>query len=140
MHKVYCEHNAITKRLRVLQDRGQIELVHYPVDPDSRTKHIRKLAVPSEVQWKDANVLWENGDLNWDSIKGSEHWREILRVVGPQNRRDALHVDSAYKTGCLCLVTKDSDILKVREELAALLKLNIFSPDEGGLYLLLGAP
>lgn len=137
MHKVYCEHNSITKRLRELQNSGQIELVHYPVDPDSRTKHIRKLAVPSEVHWEDANVLWEKSDFTPDSIKGSEHWCDILRIVGPQNRRDALHVDSAYKTGCFCLITKDSDILSVRKELAALLKLSIFSPEEDALYAFL---
>ena len=139
MHKVYCEHNSITKRLRELQRNGQIELVHYPVDPNSRTKHIKKLAKPSEVRWKDANVLWEKSDSTSESIKGSEHWNEILRLIGIENRRDALHVDSAYKTGCICLITKDGDILKVRHELTALLKLNIFSPVEDNLYVFLKA-
>ena len=137
MHKVYCEHNSITKRLRELQRNGQIELVHYPVDPDSRNRHIKKLAEPSEVQWDDANVLWGKADSTWDSAKGSKHWNEILSLVGTENRRDALHVDSAYKTGCICIVTKDGDILKVRDELTALLKLNIFSPEDDTLYAFL---
>ena len=111
--------------------------MHYPVDPNSRNRHIKKLAMPSEVNWEEANVRWENSDFTWESTKGSAHWREILKIVGSQNRRDALHVDSAYKTGCFCLVTRDSDILKVRKQLHTLLNLNIFSPEENELFALL---
>lgn len=64
---------------------------------------------------------------------GSQHYETILNIVGRDNRRDALHVDSAYKTECDCMVTVDSDILGKREALIKLIGLPIFSPDEKAL-------
>jgi hypothetical protein len=69
--------------------------------------------------------------------EGSEEYEVILEIVGRQNRRDALHVDSAFKTGALCLVSEDKDILGVRDRLFDLLGLRMFSPSEDALYALL---
>jgi len=59
---------------------------------------------------------------------GSEHFGEILAILGRENRRDALHVDSAYKSGCGAFVTTDSDILTHKEKLLALLGIRFLDP------------
>jgi hypothetical protein len=140
--KVYCEHGALTKDLRDLKRRGCIELIHFPYDPDGRTKHISATAVPSEAQWRDMNVTWDEARFSWEDCQGSEHFEEILRIIGTANRRDALHVDSAYKSGCACFVTEDRDILSKSELLGALLGLRFFHPRQHGseLQQFLGGP
>jgi hypothetical protein len=52
-----------------------------------------------------------------------------MKIIGPENRRDALHIDSAYKTGCAAIVTNDGDIRDHKNELEALLGLLIFHPE-----------
>ncbi len=51
---------------------------------------------------------------------------EILKIIGPSNRRDALHVDSAHKSECRAFVTTDSDILIHRKRLESLLGVRFF--------------
>lgn len=128
--KVYCENNAITNDLKDLQRSGAIELIHYPYDhPSSRTRHISRSAVPSEKRWCDANTTWEEaGDLKWNDLAGSEKYNEILTLIGKNNRCDALHVDSAFKSKCVCLVTRDKDILAHRDRLAEMLGIRFFDP------------
>ncbi len=56
---------------------------------------------------------------------------EIERIVGRDNRRDVLHIDSAYKSCCACFFTRDrSDIIANRTELETLLGLRFFHPDD----------
>jgi len=126
--KIYCEHGAITTGLRALQREGLIELVHFPYDPESRARPIAPTAMPSDAQWRDLNVSWEELKGTWDDFTGSEHLPEIRRIIGPENRRDTLHIDSAAKTGCVAMITVDRDILDHRNELEALLGLKFFHP------------
>jgi hypothetical protein len=56
MLKVYCEHGAITAGLRARQASGGIQLIHFPYDPNSRSKHIKPTAEPSLAQWRDMNI------------------------------------------------------------------------------------
>lgn len=126
--KIYCEHGALTAELRAAQRDGRIELVHFPYDPESRPRHIAPSATPSRAQWCDLNIAWNESSAGWDDFKGSEHLPEIIRIVGAANRRDALHIDSAYKTGCAAMVTADRDILGHKAELEALLNVRIFHP------------
>ncbi len=42
-----------------------------------------------------------------------------------------MHVDSAYKSGCKCFVTRDKDdILSKRESLEKLLGIRFFHPED----------
>lgn len=127
--KVYCEHSALTKAVRNLQKQGLITLLHFPYDPDSRSRTLSTLAIPSEAQVRDLNLSYSELPGSFDDYSGSEHYRAILTVVGPANRRDALHVDSAFKSGCSLFLTRDSDILRCREELTALLGILFLHPD-----------
>ena len=126
--KIYCEPGALSKELRALQREGRIELVHFPYDPDSRSRAIAPSAVLSDAQWRDLNTTWDELGGTWEDLKGSEHLNEILRIVRPENLRDALHLDSAYKTGCAVFVTVDRDILDHKEDLEKLLSIRIFHP------------
>ncbi len=127
--KIYCEHGALTDELRAFQREGKIELVHFPYDPESRARAIAPSAVVSNAQWRDLNVKgWDDLGRTWGDFAGSEHLEKIKRIIGPENRRDALHVDSAYKTGCAAIVTVDNDILDHKDELEALLGLRVFHP------------
>jgi hypothetical protein len=128
--KIYCEHGALTADLKTLQREGRIELVHFPYDQDSRARAIAPSAVPSDAQWRDLNTTWEELPGTWADYQESRHLPEIRRIIGPANRRDALHLDSAFKTGCAAMVTADRDILDHRDKLEALLGFRIFRPDE----------
>lgn len=41
MVKIYCEHGALTSDLRMLQREGLVELIHFPYDPNSWSRHIK---------------------------------------------------------------------------------------------------
>jgi hypothetical protein len=130
--KVYCEHGAITGPLRDLQRQRRVQLVHFPFDPNSRSRHIAATAVPSDAQWRDVNLSWaELKELGWTwgDLEPSPHLARIAAIIGPGNRRDALHIDAAYKSGCRAFVTRDTDILNQRDELAALLGISFIEPD-----------
>jgi hypothetical protein len=128
--KIYCEHGALTADLKALQRDGRIELVHFPYDEDSKARAISPSAIPSDAQWRDLNTgSWDALTGSWSDFEGSPHLPEIRRIIGAENRRDALHVDSAFKTGCAAMVTVDQDILDHTAKLEALLGLRIFHPD-----------
>jgi hypothetical protein len=130
--RVYREHGALTADLRGLQCRGLVQLVHFPYDPNSRSGSIAPAAASSAVQWRDLNLSWQElkdrGDT-WNDFEGSRHLPEILSILGASNRRDALHVDSAFKDGCRAFITRDTDILAHRARLEALPGLRFFNPD-----------
>ena len=56
MHKIYCEHGALTERLNALRDRRLIELVHFPYDPGSRLPNSSN-GVPSAAMIADLNMM-----------------------------------------------------------------------------------
>ena len=135
--KIYCEPGALTSELKALQRRGIIELIHFPYDPDLRTKHISPSGIPSEAQWRDMNLSWDElGDVTWNGARGSVVHPEIQRIVGSANRRDILHLDSAYKSGCRALLTADRDILDHQAELESLLGIRIFNPQSEAVALM----
>lgn len=129
--RIYCEHGALNERLRRLQNEGRITLVGFPYDPNSRSRAIRTLASPSRAKIGDLN--FRIGDMKFPigEMVGSEKHAEIESIVGRGNRRDVLHIDSAYRSRCACFFTRDrSDILAKRTELEALLPLRFFHPDD----------
>ena len=128
--KVYCEHGALSRKLRALKSRGIVQLVHFPYDSDSRSRHLAATAAPSEAQWRDMNVTWGEATFAWDECGGSQHFAAIRQIIGPEHRRDVLHVDSAFKSGCACFVTVDQDILAKRRKLESLLGIRFFHPEQ----------
>lgn len=128
--KVYCEHGGLNRKIREMERRGFIELVHFPYDPNSRTAKLSNLATPSQAQVKDLNVPIGELPGSFKDYSGSAHLGEIVSIIGANHRRDALHVDSAYKSGCSAFVTRDSDILKHRRALEEVLQMCFFHPDD----------
>ena len=129
--KVYCENGALTAGLKALQRSGVIELVNFPHDPNAWSRAISPTAKPSALQYRDI-VLPLKVPINctYDELGvGSAMYPRILAIVGAGNRRDALHVDSAYKSGCRAIVTTDNDILAHRTELEALLSIAVLPAD-----------
>jgi hypothetical protein len=129
--RVYCEHGALHSRLRRLQREGRVTLVGFPYDPDGRSSVIREVASPSRAQIGDLNLPIGEMSFPIGEMVESEKHSEIERIVGRGNRRDVLHIDSAYRSHCACFFTRDrSDILANRTELEALLNLKFFHPDD----------
>lgn len=133
--KIYCEHGAMTPMLRSLQHQGLAELFHFPYDPDSRSRHL-KISLPSLAQWRDMNLSWNEATFPWNAVAGSQYLSNIIEIVGAGNRRNALHIDSAFKTGCRIFVTRDEGILSCRQDLEALLPIRFFHPDRDSNTLL----
>lgn len=127
--RVYCEHGALTPEIRACAQSGLIELVHFPFDPDSHTRKIPGIAEPSNAQIRDLNLPIKDLPGSFSDYKGSEHFEEILAILGREHRRHALHVDSAFKSRCSAFITRDSDILKHKAQLLDLLGIRFFDPD-----------
>jgi len=128
--RVYCEHGALTVEIRKWACEGRIELIHFPYDPDSHTRRIPGIAEPSGAEIRDLNLPISDLPGLISDYNGSVHLHEILTIVGHENRRDALHVDSAFKSRCAIFITTDSDILQHKEQLKALLGIRFYHPSE----------
>ena len=134
MLKVYCEHNAFRPILREYQEEKRlIELYHFSYDPNSKTGRLKRIPIPSALEWKDLTNVGEWDPLtqfNWSDFPHSQHFDRILAIVGNDSRPDALHIDSAFKEGCRLFVTTDkTDILSNKDELEALLGIRFTHPD-----------
>jgi len=139
MQKVYCEHGALTLRLKDLRHRGIIQLIHFPYDPRSRLPNSSK-GVPSAAMISDLNLTYDELPGVFDDYSGSPYYSRIAEIIGAQHRRDILHVDSAIKSGCVAFCTNDHDILDHRGAFEAEMPLRIFDPNAeiGLLEKLLG--
>lgn len=127
---VYCEHGAYDKRLSPLKAGNRIEIVHFPLETKSRHTQIRP--TPSDSTWEDmVNITWDNADFTWEGTEGSEIKSAICHLIGANNRRDADHVDAAYKHGCVCFLTNDrGDILSRKDQLKNLTGMKFFDLGE----------
>jgi hypothetical protein len=127
--KVYAEHGAFRDELWRLQRQGLIELVTFPYE--SKNRKVRTQAVPSEARFSDLGHI-TIGEMNFPigDMSGSTAYPQILEIVGSRNRRDALHIDSAYKSGCKAFLSRDTrHIIANGQRLAALLGIRFFHPD-----------
>ncbi|MBU4269598.1 hypothetical protein L6269_03845 [Candidatus Dependentiae bacterium] len=125
--KVYLDSGATDKKF-IKKYCYICDFYQYPCDSAHRTKSSSiNLAYPSEVQWRDANISWAEDSYTWGDCKGSILLSEIKNIIGKNNRRDALHLDSAYKTNCSIFLTSDKkDIYSNKKILEPLLKIKIF--------------
>lgn len=130
--RVYAEHSGLAPYVRRAQQEDRILLVHFPFDPNSRSRHLTPEATPAGAQWRDLNATW--GELSakgitWEDLNPSPMLSRIRALIGPDNRRDALHVASAYESGCDLFLTRDSDILNHAAALQALLGFRLLHPE-----------
>ena len=128
--KVYSEHGALRKECWRLQREGVIDLLTFPYE--SKRRRIRHQALPSETRIGDLGYV-TIGELTCTigDFSSSHLYDNILQIVGRRNRLDALHMDSAYKSGCKAFLSRDKkDILSKRIDLEALLGIRFFHPDD----------
>jgi len=130
--KVYCEHGAIKKPdIYELQKKGEINLVLFPYE--NTVKKIKDLGSPSNVSWIDMkNISWITAPENWEDYTGSPKFSEIQKIIGkdPKQRRDILHLDSAFKNKCHAFFTRDIDDIRSKKGLLEdALEIKIFNPD-----------
>ena len=128
--RVYCEHGAFRKELYQLQRDGLVELVNFPYEMRIQKKHQK--AQPSNAKIADsAHVLLAEAHWPLAEFKGSPKLGQIRQLLGQRTRRDALHVDSAYKSGCVAFLSRDrKHILAKAQELEELPGMRFFHPDE----------
>ena len=127
--KIYCEHGSLTTEIRQLCRQRNIDLIRFPYDPDSHTRKAG-IAAPTEAQIRELNLPIADLQGTFAGHSGSEHLSAIISTVGKSNRRDALHLDSAMKSGCSAFITEDSDILQHKAELETLLGIRLFRAAE----------
>jgi len=130
MLRIYCEHSGLSAGLRKFANENTIELIYFPYDENSRTNKISKSARPSVVTWENIHLKWEEMEHPFNDYVESEKFEEIKAIIGGSNKNDILHVDSAYKSQCLCMVTRDNDILSKSEELERITQIKFFHPDQ----------
>ncbi|MHB8837485.1 MAG: hypothetical protein ACYC7F_00840 [Gemmatimonadaceae bacterium] len=83
---------------------------------------------PSLALIRDLNLTISELPGTFADYTGSAALDQIRSIIGHENRRDALHLDTALKSECRAFLTVDSDILDHRDELEALLAVRIFHP------------
>jgi len=128
--KVYCEHGAFRQELYQLQRDGLVELINFPYEMRIKKKHQK--GQPSKAKLADLkHVLLAEAHWRFSDFNGSEKLDQIRQILGPRTRRDALHVDSAYKTGCAVFLSRDrKHILAKSHELEQLLGMRFSHPDD----------
>lgn len=107
----------------------------FPYDSADRPKKPLLLAKPSKSQWKDCHATWmEFLEITWADFEGSSLHPEIEAIIGmgPENRRDVLHFDSAHKTACKIFLTSDKrNIWSKKNALESLTSIKIYhTPSE----------
>lgn len=137
MLSIYCEHGADPRKVKSRIQSLPVELVHFPYDSASRSGVIPTRPTPSAAQIQDLNVPINELPGTLSDYSPSPEFAKIVTIVGPQNRRDALHIDSAFKSRCVAFVTKDRDILDHAMQLEALLGIRFFDSSEDGLNVLI---
>jgi hypothetical protein len=128
--KVYAEHGALRDELYALERAGKVQLVTFPYE--SKSKKIRGRALPSAAQLGDLGHV-TIGEMNFPlgEFSPSPTYARTVEIVGSRNRRDALHIDSAYKSACVAFFSRDrKDIISRRDALEPLLGIRFFHPDD----------
>lgn len=126
--RIYCDSGADISKLKSIA--SQLELFQFPYDSPHRPRKPLSLAQPSAAQWNDCHAAWEEfSEITWNDFKGSSLHPQIETIIGtgPENRRDVLHFDSAYKTKCTVFLTSDKgDIWSKRTALESLTGIKTF--------------
>lgn len=127
--KIYLDSGADITGIEDLH--SDCHFFHVPYDDSSnRRKNLECPPAPiSKAQWRDMNLPWCEWTTSWEENNGSEYLSNIQCIIGKGHRRDALHLDSAYKARVDCFLTGDKkDIWANRSQLEILLGFRIFYP------------
>ncbi len=108
---IYLDGSVNVKGFKELHQHCQFLISPYDSDTQRRKDVKWDLATPSEAQWRDCHIPWNDIHFSWDEHKASEKLSEIHSITGtdPQERRDGLHLDSAFKSNAHVFLTADKD-------------------------------
>lgn len=122
---VYCEGGAYVGIVKDLRRERLIKVIIGPYDTQPKKKRFEP-ARPSLVTMDSTYFTCDNPTPISDLVE-SPKYEEILRIIGKQNRQDALHLDSAYKSHAQAFLTSDwQDVGRNRDELQKALGFPIF--------------
>lgn len=129
---IYLDGSVNVKGFKEFHKYCRFLLSPYDSPSQCRTDVKWELAIPPKAQWRDCNMPWKDIHFSWADHNASEKFSEIYSIIGnnPQERRDGLHLDSAYKNKVDIFLTADKDnIWKYRHILEPLLGFRIYNPD-----------
>lgn len=123
---VYCDTGGFRKELQRLEREGRVRVITFPYENEITKATV---GIPSEATFDDLNNFTiERLPGTFDDYKRSDKYGEIEKIVGRKNRRDVLHLDSAFKSGCTVFLTNDvRDILSHRQSLEPILNMRLFN-------------
>lgn len=81
---------------------------NYSISP---TREVAETDTPSMLT-ADMTCWTADSTIRISDMRESDRYSEVLRCVGGNNWRDALHLDSAYKSKCRAFLTRDKGISK----------------------------
>lgn len=95
---------------------------------DQTNKQIKEVANPSDATWDEIDYSWDELDYAPKDFTPSPHYKEIQDIIGKENRKDVLHIDSAFKSGSKCMFTRDDHFLSdgKKDKLESLLNIKLF--------------
>lgn len=130
MIKVYCDTSGFRQGLKDLQNQGKIELVMFSYE--NKNRNITNSGKPSAAtigDLKNFTIGALPGTIG--DYKGSNRFESLKEIMGEENRVDILHLDSAFKTGCLFFLTRDrKHIVSKREEIEKILGIKVVHSDD----------
>ena len=95
--KIYADSGANIKFLKNFY--SYCVFITFPYDSAHRRKVFPKpvIAAPSALQWRDFHLSWNEAKFPSCECNRSEIYDSLEKFIGKSNRRDILHLDSAYK-------------------------------------------
>lgn len=116
--------SADLKKLKMLERAGLVKVKQVRIENVSRK--IKDQPLPNGV-WNHTN--WD--EMKWASASDAQRFEQIKQIIGKENIKDAIHVDTHIRDGNDYFVTEDNDILSVRGQLEQQFSgLKIRTPDE----------
>lgn len=143
MLKVYCDTGAYRPELAAFEQDGKVRVFQFKYE--NKNRRIRRKTKPSKPSYKELNYTYEElSGLTYNDLgTTSDKWKAIEILLGPNNRRDAKHLDSAYLEGCTIFLTSDkADIVSRRGDIGPLLGITVlhFLDDWDRLLALIANP
>ncbi len=127
--KITRDSSANVKLLKKLENKGLIKIFDVMLENGRENRKIKEKILPIGVwghsRWDEC--VWGDEDNKYD---------EILHLIGRQNIKDAMHLETHLRSENDYFVTQDKDdILSKRDELLKQFGIKAVSPEELQLIL-----
>lgn len=125
MIRVTVDVSADLKRLRRLEQAGNLKIHAVSIENHTNTKRIKDKEPPLAVIGSKFATIG-------NSVIGSSanSYSKLQQIIGKAHHADILHIERHLESGRDCFVTDDQDFLSKRDELASELNLRIVTVQE----------